>query len=203
MRSKFLRQFGNPTGALGSLAGLVMAYRASNRRRSIWTVDQLELRPIDEVLEIGFGPGIALRHAATIAKHVAGVDTSEVMRRQALRRNKTANVELVTGTVDDLSDAWAGRFTKALAVNVFMFWPDPVDVLRRLSHFLAPNAVLALTQQPRGGNATGDAELGEALRAAGYVDLRTRRLELVPPAVCVLARKPPSLSRETTRPIRS
>jgi SAM-dependent methyltransferase len=136
-----------------------------------------------------FGPGIALRAAAKRAKHVAGVDRSELMRRQALRRNRKAHVTLITGTIDDLPDNWAGRFHKVFGVNVFMFWPEPVAVLRRLSTFLAPGGLVALTQQPRGGNETGAAELAEALRAAGFSDVQTRRLQLRPPAVCVLARR--------------
>jgi SAM-dependent methyltransferase len=205
LRSKFLSQFGNPTGALGGVAGFVMAYRGSNRRRNFWTVEQLDLRPTDEVLEIGYGPGIAVRRAAQVARHVVGVDRSAVMRRQALRRNRKSNVTLITGTIDDLPPEWAGRFTKALGVNVFMFWPDPVAVLRKLSRFLAPGAMLALTQQPRGGNATGADELSEALREAGFTGIEARRLALKPPAVCVLAHAPAaeSLSRTATRPMSS
>lgn len=190
MRSRFLSQFGNPTGALGSLAGWVMAYRGGNRRRNLWTVEQLDLCPSDDVLEIGYGPGIAVRGAARVARHVVGVDRSEVMRRQALRRNRKGNVTLIAGTIDDLPPEWAGRFTKAFGVNVFMFWPDPVAVLRKVSRFLAPGAVLALTQQPRGGNMTGARELSTAFREAGFTGIEERSLALKPPVTCVLGHAP-------------
>jgi hypothetical protein len=50
-------QFGNPRGALGAVAGAVMAHRESNRRRNAWTVAQLAPAPTDHVLEIGYvGP---------------------------------------------------------------------------------------------------------------------------------------------------
>ena len=53
---RVMGQFGRPSGALGALAGVVMATRASNRRRNAWTVELLEVQPDHQVLEIGFGP---------------------------------------------------------------------------------------------------------------------------------------------------
>ena len=132
-QAALMRQFGHPTGVLGRLAGLVMAVRRSNRERNRWTVDQLDVQPTDEVLEIGYGPGIGIAHAArrAVRGSVVGVDVSEVMRRQAARRNRagiaTGQVVLHVGTID--SPALDGhRFSKAAAVNVVMFWPDPVAV---------------------------------------------------------------------------
>ena len=48
-----VRQFGKPTGTLGVLAGLVMSRRQSNRQRNDWTLDLLDIRPADRVLEPG------------------------------------------------------------------------------------------------------------------------------------------------------
>ena len=42
----------------------VMATRPSNLRRNEWTVRLLDIQPIDQVLAIGFGPGLAVRAAA-------------------------------------------------------------------------------------------------------------------------------------------
>jgi hypothetical protein len=53
-------QFGHPTGFWGRAAGLLMAHRPSNRRRSAWVVSLLDVRPEDRVLEIGFGPGVGV-----------------------------------------------------------------------------------------------------------------------------------------------
>ncbi len=204
VKAALMRQFGNPQGWLGTLAGMVMAVRRSNRLRNRWTVDQLDIQPTDQVLEIGYGPGVALAHAARRATQgrVVGVDVSEVMRRQAARRNRVAvaegRVSLHVGTIDDLERLEAaGRVTKAMAVNVFMFWPDPVDVLRRLTRLLTPGATVALTMQPRGSAssnadavAVGD-RMVAALRGAGYRDVELRVLALRPvDAVCALGRLP-------------
>jgi SAM-dependent methyltransferase len=204
LKAALMRQFGHPTGPLGQLAGVVMATRRSNRVRSRWTIDQLDIQPDDQVLEIGYGPGLAIAHAArrATAGRVVGVDRSEVMRRQAARRNRIGlargRVSLRVGTIDSIEID--RPFTKALAVNVFMFWPDPVAVLRRLSDRLAPGATVALTMQPRGGVTNADVvavgeRMAAALRSAGFTDIDTRTLPLKPvDAVCALGHRPPAVA---------
>jgi ubiquinone/menaquinone biosynthesis C-methylase UbiE len=66
-----------------------MAHRSSNRRRNAWVVSLLDVQRDDRVLEIGFGPGVAIRELARLAAdgYVYGLDHSEVMVRQAARRN--------------------------------------------------------------------------------------------------------------------
>ena len=53
-------QFGHPRGVAGNVAGWVMTHRPSNRRRNSWVTSLLEVQPTDRVLEIGFGPGLAI-----------------------------------------------------------------------------------------------------------------------------------------------
>src|SRR6187551_3753374 len=53
-------QFGHPRGAAGNVAGWVMAHRPSNRQRNRWVASLLDVQPTDRVLEIGFGPGLAI-----------------------------------------------------------------------------------------------------------------------------------------------
>src|SRR3712207_9494787 len=64
-----------------------MAHRTSNRRRNVWAVSLLGVRPEDRVLEIGFGPGIAIRELGRLARkgYVCGIDHSELMLRRAKR----------------------------------------------------------------------------------------------------------------------
>jgi ubiquinone/menaquinone biosynthesis C-methylase UbiE len=92
------------------MAGWLMAYRSSNRQRNVWVVSLLDVQRDDRVLEIGFGPGIAIRELARLAAdgRVCGIDHSEVMLRQASRRNADAirrgAVDLRLGSVDALPD---------------------------------------------------------------------------------------------------
>ena len=75
-------QFHRPHGWGGRAAGWVMAHRESNRRRNVWAAGLLDVQPDDRVLEIGFGPGIAIEEMARRATrgHVIGVDHSDATR---------------------------------------------------------------------------------------------------------------------------
>jgi ubiquinone/menaquinone biosynthesis C-methylase UbiE len=94
MLNRFFRQFSGPSGPLGRLAGRLMA--RLNGPLNDWAVDLLELSPRDRVLEVGYGPGLAIQRIASRASQgrVVGVDRSERMRRQAARRNRAAPDEL-------------------------------------------------------------------------------------------------------------
>jgi cyclopropane fatty-acyl-phospholipid synthase-like methyltransferase len=180
-----------------------MATRPSNRERNRRTIELLDIQPDDWVLEIGYGPGLAIQWAAerAVRGKVVGVDHSEVMRRQAERRNEreiaAGRVELHTAALDALPE-FDGRFDKVLAVNVFMFWPDAVGALARLAALMKHGGTIALTYQPRMQAATsedtrrGGAQIADRLRAAGFSDVRTEILPMKPvDAVCVLARLTP------------
>ena len=84
--------FVRPWGFAGWLAGWEMALRRSNRKRNRWAVALLDVQPQDHILEIGFGPGLAIRELARRATDgfVLGIDHSEVMVRQAAVRNRAA-----------------------------------------------------------------------------------------------------------------
>jgi SAM-dependent methyltransferase len=190
-------QFGRPTGFWGRAAGLVMAHRSSNRRRNAWAVSLLGVRPQDRVLEIGFGPGLAILELSRIAHegYVCGIDHSELMLRQAKRRNaagiRRGVVDLRLGSVDDLS-ALETPFDKILAVNAMLFWNQPDTRLEQLRHLLRPGGLIAVAHQPRGPGASDETsaakgrELAAALVRAGFSDVRVETLRLKPAAVCVL-----------------
>ncbi len=198
---KLVQQFGKPSGPLGVLAGLIMSVRPSNRVRNLRTLELLDIQPADSVLEVGFGPGLAVARAAELASagKVVGIDHSELMLRHARRRNAAAiragRVELVLGSVDTLPPHFEACFDKVLAVNVYMFWKDPVSVLGGLRRVMKPGGAIALTLQPRRRGATADdtraaAERMEAsLRGAGFTEVRAELLEMAPvPAACVIGR---------------
>jgi len=200
LRRKIVAQFRRPSGLLGRLAGWIMARRGSNVQRNLETVRLLQIEAGDRVLEVGFGPGVAIAAAAQLVGDgcVFGIDHSAAMVAMAGRRNAGAiasgRVVLRQGEVAELEDEGL-EFDKVYAVNVFHFWPDAVAVLRRLRSCMATGARIAITHQPRHKGATNaDAELGaekiaEALRDAGFTHvtiemIRMHRLD----AACVLGR---------------
>ena len=64
MMNYIYSQFGRPRGIVGRLVGMILAYE--NRERNEWAVGLLDLKPDDRVLEIGFGPGLAIEQMASI-----------------------------------------------------------------------------------------------------------------------------------------
>jgi SAM-dependent methyltransferase len=191
----------HPRGAAGRVAAWEMAHRPSNRQRSSWVVSLLDVQPADQVLEAGFGPGLAI--AALVragAGHVYGFDHSGVMLRQASRRNAAAiragRVTLMRASVDQIPPALDGPFDAILAVNTLGFWPAPAERLAELRRRLATGGRVAIASQPRCPGATADTsrsaarEIEDLLRGAGFTHLNTQTLPLSPPVACVLAASP-------------
>jgi len=196
-------QFGHPRGAAGNVAGWVMAHRSSNRRRNRWVASLLDVQPTDRVLEIGFGPGLAIAELSRRVGpfgHVHGIDRSDVMLRHATRRNAAAiqagRVALTLGTVEQLPPTIEGPFNAILAVNSLGFWTAPTERLEELRRRLTPGGRIAIASQPRCPGATRSISLAAAveitdlLQAAGFTQTRTEILGLDPPVVCVLAASP-------------
>ena len=185
-------QFGRPSGLLGHLAGYLMSRTDADDR---WVVELLDVRPHDRVLEVGFGPGLAVALIAERATSglVAGVDPSDVMVRQAARRNRAAigqgRVELRPGTVSTLPYPDA-HFTKACALHSLRFWPSAEDGLREMHRVLAPEGRVALAlRMQRAGAGRFDpsryefteeevAEVVTTLGSVGFRDVATRRREI-------------------------
>lgn len=196
--ARVVSQFGRPRGIAGHIVGWIMAARDSNRRRNQWVVSQLDVRAADRVLEIGFGPGVAIGEVASRATRgrVYGIDHSEVMLTQATKRNgdavRAGVVDLRLGTVDDLPDL-GEPLDKILTVNCLLFWSDPVDRLRALRTRLRSGGSIAVAHQPRNPGANADTsrqaavEISRHLTDAGFSNPRVETLDLDPPVVCVIA----------------
>jgi ubiquinone/menaquinone biosynthesis C-methylase UbiE len=190
-------QFGRPTGLWGIAAGLLMAHRPSNRRRNAWAVSLLDVRRDDRVLELGFGPGLAIRELSRIAAegYVCGIDHSELMLRWARRRNaeglRRGVVDLRLGSVEELP-AFDALFDKILAVNTMVFGSEPVARLAELRRLLRPGGLIAVAHQPRGPGATDETsaakgrEIAAALIRAGFSEVRLETMRLKPAVVCAL-----------------
>ncbi|MGA4992379.1 class I SAM-dependent methyltransferase [Nonomuraea bangladeshensis] len=190
-----------PRGVVGWANGWMFAHRPSNRKRNIWAVSLLDVRPTDRVLEVGFGPGVAIAEFAARATRgqVFGIDHSRAMVRRAARRNAAAvrarRVHLTCAPVERLP-SFGDPLDAILAVNSVGFWPEPVERLGELRRLLRPSGRIALVSQPRCPGATRDTtaraaqELQDLLTRAGFTNLRVETLELDPPVACVLADNP-------------
>lgn len=200
LQSAIVAQFRKPHGALGHAAGWIMARRPSNRLRNRWTVEQLELRAEHRVLELGCGPGLALKDCAALVTRgrLLGLDHSATMLKQARARlspGLQTRVELRQADVAKLHE-FEANFDRAYSINVVQFVSDRARLFSALFELLAPGGLIATTYQPRHRQATrSDAlRLAEAVEAhmdaAGFTALTIRELPLEPvPAVCVLGRR--------------
>lgn len=199
LRQNIVAQFKQPHGLLGQLAGFIMANRPSNIERSEWTLDLLALKPSDHLLEVGFGPGIAIEIASQMITDglIVGIDHSETMLYQAKKRNAVAiqrgTVELYLGSVEALP-SFERPFDKICSANVVQFWQDPVAVFKRLRSLLTPGGIIATTYMPRHGGATDEDTLKKAeaiveqLKTAGFSAIRMEEKRMKPvSAVSVLA----------------
>lgn len=201
VKQQIYAQFKQPHGCLGQLAGVIMANRSSNIERNDWTLDLLELEPDELVLEIGFGPGIAIEKASRIVTNgvVVGIDHSETMLHQASRRNalaiKQGRVQLHLGSIELLS-SFTQQFNKIYSSNVVQFWENPERYFAYLYDVLAPGGKIATTYMPRhAGASISDArdkafEIEQTLKAVGFKDInvKERPFKLLS-AICVLAKK--------------
>jgi ubiquinone/menaquinone biosynthesis C-methylase UbiE len=141
LRERLAAPFAHPKGLLGRLAARAML--ATNGPLSDWALELLALDPADRVLEIGFGPGELVRQMAERVGRgqVVGVDSSELMVRQATQRNaarvQSGQVSLTMGSASALP--YEGRsFDKVVTVNSIHFWPDMVQGLREVGRVLRP-----------------------------------------------------------------
>ena len=183
-----------------------MALRPSNRKRNRWAVALLDVQPQDHILEIGFGPGLAIRELARRATDgfVLGIDHSEVMVRQAAVRNRAA---VDQGRVElRLDPPWtcvisARCSTRRWLSTISGCGPNQRRGSKDLRGALRPGGRVAIVSQPRclGASAETTERVGEEtagrLRDAGFMSLQRETLNLRPPVVCVLAEAPPSERR--------
>ena len=191
-RLAYARQFGNPSGVLGSIAGRAMA--KGNAAFNRWLVGTLSAQVppggVGRLLELGHGPGVGLDLLLRAYPDTAvfGLDRSAPMIAQATARNRAAidagRLQLEHGDV-----AAIGKFAPLdviVAVHVIYFWADPVTPLSGMRAALTADGTLALGYLPRphmpkpaqqffpriGARVyETDDDLSEQLRAAGFANV--------------------------------
>ena len=182
-----MQMFGRPKGVLGRLGGIILA--RTKRDFTQWVIPLLEVQSDSKVLEVGFGPGVAIQILAATAStgSVAGVDYSQEMVEQATTRNAKAIaagiVQLHYGSVEKLPFA-DDTFDKALAINSMQVWPDEMAGLREIWRVMTGGGKIALAfTSVAGQSSTGVTEM---LTTAGFIDAHLVETEQ---GFCVLAIK--------------
>jgi SAM-dependent methyltransferase len=198
IKERLFANFAHPRGVLGRVAGRIMAVKRDNVERARWALAELAPAKDARVLELGYGPGVALMDTCTRAERgqVFGVDISPVMRAQAGRRNarfvRDGVLDLRVGDAQHL-DADLDALDLIYGVNVWQFWTDQGATIAELRSRLAPEGRLALVymRPPSGTTTTHDAEarLQKQFADAGFAAVETKTMDRTPPAVMIIGHR--------------
>ncbi|MEZ5017019.1 MAG: class I SAM-dependent methyltransferase [Flavipsychrobacter sp.] len=183
-------QFSNPKGFLGKLVGWSMRYK--NTRRIWAAVDALNIQPADQVLEIGCGPGVAVKGIATaklgFGGHIDAIDHSALMVDMANRNNKRqvkAGIVSFKKTAIEQLQSKEAMYNVVFAINVHLFWRDVVAVLVQLRHLLYIEGSVHLFFQPHW--IKDEVKLKQEalamyhdMQAAGYADVQFGFIKMSP-----------------------
>ncbi|WP_068161571.1 class I SAM-dependent methyltransferase [Rhodococcus phenolicus] len=132
--------FLKPVGLPGKVVGHLMSVQ--HRSLTGWALDTIGIPPAASVLDVGCGSGMALGMVSRrTSGRLMGVDYSDVMVAQTLRRNRAAvqatRLRAANGTADRLP-CDDNSFDVALAIETVYFWPDLAAGLREVHRVLRP-----------------------------------------------------------------
>jgi ubiquinone/menaquinone biosynthesis C-methylase UbiE len=197
-QSKLRAQAGNPTGIVGKIFGYLM--NITNKEENYWTVSLLNIDATSNVLEIGFGTGLAIAEVAKIAVQgqIYGVDRSATMLESAQKQNQQAIesglVNLQLGDVISLPFA-DNYFDIVYSINCIYFWEPPAPALSEIYRVLKPGGSIAITARDRHDQEVyarlNSRAVRELLQSAGFVNLKSiDRLNPKHPIYCAIGNKP-------------
>jgi SAM-dependent methyltransferase len=155
-----LKHAEKPSGIRGLAA--MWLWNKLNKQLSDWTIEKLNIKSTDRILEVGYGSGYTLDRIAALLRTgvIAGIDHSPLMYRKAQQRNlphlMSNKAVLRCGVVDDFS-YHRMYFDVIFGTNVHFFWNRPVHEFEKLRLLLKPGGRLQIIFQPR--QASNDWEL--------------------------------------------
>jgi ubiquinone/menaquinone biosynthesis C-methylase UbiE len=135
------------------VSGLLAAFTFSVGRGddAALAIGLTEVRAGDGVVDIGCGPGVAARRAASLGATVTGVDPASVMLRTARLIPHRGDVRYLAGAAEDLPLP-DGAATVAWSLATVHHWSDIDAGLREVRRVLAPSGrFLALERLTRAG----------------------------------------------------
>lgn len=128
-----------PRGFAGRLALMGMNLGHKSIYRNAARV--LELKPEDDLLEVGCGNGYFLKKYASHVHSIAGLDLSELAVKTAKGKHrdriKAGTAEFVQGEASQLP--WEdNRFSVATTMGSFTGFPKPLESLKEMRRVLRP-----------------------------------------------------------------
>ena len=170
-------------GVTGLVAALSMVF---GRKRDAWLAARLSATgPSDILVDIGCGPGVAVRYAARSGTEVTGVDPAPVMLRVArLLTWRQAKVRYVEGVAEAIPLP-EGCASVVWSIATVHHWSDIDAGLGEVRRVLRPGGRLVAVERSARRGATGHGSHGwtdeqasdfaERCREHGFGDVRVER----------------------------
>ncbi len=180
------RQLAHPAGIPSGWIAAMMNRTNANVNKV--TIQLLEIKPSDHVLEIGFGGGGALDGMAKSLQsgRVCGIEISEAMLNRARKKFdkfiSQGKMELKEGHSAKIPYE-NGFFDKVYSINCIYFWPDPIVDLKEIRRVLKVGGKVILSVRPKevlekfpparhGFTIYSDIQLQNLLHEAGFSDIK-------------------------------
>jgi SAM-dependent methyltransferase len=177
----------SPAGASGPVQVLTAASMIFGRGAAARTVAQIAgLTPEDRVVDVGCGPGTAVREAARHAAAATGVDpdaTSLALARWISARRHARNVTWLQGPAEDLPLP-DGSATVVWTLSSVHHWADRSVGFAEARRVLTPGGQLLIAERLVRSGARGHAahgftharaeQVAAEIAAAGFTDVHTQ-----------------------------
>lgn len=148
-----------------------LVFLLTGRRSARVAADLTAITADDRVLDIGCGPGVAVREAARRGATATGVDPSTSMLKIGRAVFGRAGISLVEGAAEALPVPDASA-TVVWALATVHHWPDVESGLAEAHRVLAPGGRLLAVERQSPSGATGFASHGwTRAQADAFADL--------------------------------
>jgi ubiquinone/menaquinone biosynthesis C-methylase UbiE len=182
------KQAGYPSGVFSGLVAALLN-RTTSHINDV-TIQLLDIKPTDHVLDIGFGGGATVQKIVRLAPNglVAGIEISEAM----LKRGKKKFGKLISQGKVDIREGSASKipfesdcFDKVSTVNTIFFWPDPAAGMEEIIRVMKPKGRFVLTYSKKlpfnftryGFNLYQEEQTRDMLGKAGFTDIQVKTVE--------------------------
>jgi ubiquinone/menaquinone biosynthesis C-methylase UbiE len=151
-----------------------------NPRSNRLVVELAALDSEDRVLDIGCGPGAAVRAAAPLVEEAVGADPSDRMLRMARRRSRALpNVRYYQAPAHQLPFA-DDLFTAVWTVHSMHHWGDEAAGISEVRRVLTSGGKFLVVEQfdpgkPWGVDDAGIQRITSMMRNAGFADVQSAK----------------------------
>jgi ubiquinone/menaquinone biosynthesis C-methylase UbiE len=144
----FSEQARRPSGFFGRMI-MPVIFDRGNAFLNSFVYDVMDIKPDDQILEIGCGTGSLIKAMADSLENgfIEGIDFSSQMVMIAKKKNSRHIARGVVNISEDHFDTHSFKensFTKACSVNTIYFWEKPERTVNKVSRLMQPGGMFVL-----------------------------------------------------------